>query len=79
MFVNVGPRTAPETFRFRNNAWYQIEGSGRKPALPTPEDNGIYNVKVSVDTQSLQQGIVQVEDPKLHDYVGAQSYKSKSK
>ena len=79
VFVNVGPRTAPETFRFRNNAWYQIEGSGRKPALPTPEENGIYNVKVSVDTQSLQQGIVQVEDPKLHDYVGAQSYKSKSK
>jgi hypothetical protein len=75
VFVNVGPQTAPETFKFRNNAWHQVGGSGRKPVLPTPEENGIYNVKVSVDTQSLQQGIVQVDDPKLLDYVGAQSYK----
>ncbi len=79
VFVNVGPRTAPETFKFRNNAWYQADGSGRKPALPTPEENGIYNVKISVDAQSLQQGKVQVDDPILHDHVGAQSYKPKSK
>ena len=79
VFVNVGPRTAPETFKFRNNAWYQADGSGRKPTLPTPEENGIYNVKISVDAQSLQQGKVQVDDPKLHDHVGAQSYKPKSK
>jgi len=79
VFVNVGPRTAPETFKFRNNAWYQADGSGRKPTLPTPEENGIYNVKISVDAQSLQQGKVQVDDPILHDHVGAQSYKPKSK
>ena len=77
VFVNVGPRTAPETFRFRNNAWHQVDAISRKPVLPTPEENGIYNVKVSVDAQGLQQGMVQVDDPKLLDYVGAQSYKPK--
>jgi len=77
VFVNVGPRTAPETFKFRNNAWHKVDETDRKPVLPTPEENGMYNVKVSVDTQSLQQGLLQVDDPKLIDYVGAQSYKPK--
>ena len=77
VFVNVGPRTAPETFKFRNNAWHQVDGSGRKPVLPTPEENGMYNVKVSVDTQSLQQGRVQIADPEILDNIGAQSYKPK--
>ncbi len=75
VFVNVGPRTAPETFRFRNNAWRQVDGSGRKPVLPTPEENGMYNVKVSVDTRSMEQGLVQIDDPELLDNIGAHSYK----
>jgi hypothetical protein len=79
VFVNIGPRTAPETFRFRNNAWHQVDERGKKPVLPIPEENGIYNVKVSANSQSLQQGIVQINDPELLDYVGAQSYKPKSK
>jgi hypothetical protein len=77
VFVNIGPRTAPETFKFRNNAWHQADGSSRKPVLPTPEESGMYDVKVSVNSQSLQQGIVQIDDPKLIDCVGAQSYKPK--
>ena len=77
VFVNVGPRTAPETFQFRNNAWHQVDGSDIKPVLPTSEENGMYNLKVSVGTQSLGEGIVQVDDPELIDYVGAQSYKPK--
>jgi hypothetical protein len=79
VFVNVGPRTAPETFRFRNNAWHHVDGSDKKPVLPTPEENGIYNVKVSIDTQSLQQGLVQIDDPELLDNVGAYSYTPKRK
>ena len=79
VFVNIGPQTAPQTFRFRNNAWHQVDGSGRKPVLPTTEENGLYNVKVSVDTQSLQQGMVQFDDPEILDYVGAQSYKHKGR
>ena len=77
VFVNIGPRTAPETFMFRNNAWRQISGRGRKPVLPTPEVNGMYNVKVSIDVKSLRQGLLKIDDPKLLDYVGAQSYKPK--
>ena len=77
VFVNVGPRTAPETFKFRNNAWHQVDGSGRKPVLPTREENGIYNMKVSMDAQGMAQGMVQVDDPELLYNVGAQSYKPK--
>lgn len=41
MFVNVGPRTAPETFVFRHNVWCDTN-SGRKPALPVTEEDGVY-------------------------------------
>jgi hypothetical protein len=75
VFVNVGPRTAPKTFTFRNNAWHHVDGS-RKPALPVPEQSGLYNVKVSVDLQSQKQGLVQIKDSKLRD-IGAHSYKPK--
>jgi len=75
VFVNVGPITSPETFTFRNNAWYQVDGS-RKPVLPTPEQNGIYKVKVSVDTKSQEQGLVQIQDSKLRN-IGAHSYSPK--
>jgi hypothetical protein len=77
VFVNVGPLTAPETFKFRNNAWHQVDGSSKKPVLPTPEQNGMYNVKVSMDTQSMEQGLVQVDDPKLDDNIGANSWHEK--
>ena len=41
VFVNVGPRTAPETFVFRRNVWCDVEGS-RRPSLPVPEKDGVY-------------------------------------
>lgn len=72
VFVNVGPRTAPQTFTFRNNAWHHING-GRKPVLPAPEQNGIYKVKVSVDTESREERLVRIQDSKLGD-IGAHSY-----
>jgi hypothetical protein len=75
VFVNVGPRTAPETFTFRNNAWHQVDGS-RKPVLPALEQNGIYNVKVSVGPQSQKQELVQIRDSRLRD-IGAHSYSPK--
>jgi hypothetical protein len=42
-YVNIGPDTAPDTFRFIKNAWYSF-GSEEKPLLPTKEKDGIYNV-----------------------------------
>ncbi len=41
IFVNIGPRTASETFVFRRNAWCDVDGS-RRPVLPVPEKEGMY-------------------------------------
>ena len=41
VFVNIGPRTAPETFTFRRNAWCDVEGC-RRPTLPVLEKDGTY-------------------------------------
>ncbi|MCK6481149.1 MAG: right-handed parallel beta-helix repeat-containing protein [Planctomycetes bacterium] len=43
-FVNTGPRTAPETFRFRRNAWWDAAGTGRRPDLPVAEEDGVAGV-----------------------------------
>jgi len=77
VFVNVGPRTAAATFTFRENGWHQVDGS-RKPVLPVQEQNGIYNVKVSLDSQSQEGGLVKIQDSRLGD-IGARSYIRKKK
>ena len=46
--VNVGDATAPETFRFENNAWYcedRPEQTQRRVRLPVKEVDGIYDTK----------------------------------
>lgn len=44
--VNVGDRTAPESFTFAGNAWYALDAPGRsRPSLPTPEAGGVYGVE----------------------------------
>jgi hypothetical protein len=48
IFVNVGPRTAPETFVLHHNAWCDIEGS-RVPPLPVAEKDGIYLSNVGAE------------------------------
>jgi hypothetical protein len=42
-FINVGPRTAPETWKFVDNAWFDAEGN-RKPRLPGTETGSVYHV-----------------------------------
>jgi hypothetical protein len=43
--VNVGARTAPETFRFARNFWYCLDAPGQsRPSLPTPEEEGRFGV-----------------------------------
>lgn len=40
--VNVGPKTAPETFRFARNVWYCEDRPERsRPTLPTKEIDGV--------------------------------------
>lgn len=41
--VNIGPNTAPQTFRFQENWWYCIDDPRRsQPRLPTAEQGGVY-------------------------------------
>ncbi len=42
-FVNVGPGTAPETWKFTGNAWFDTEGQ-RKPRLPGTETGSVHQV-----------------------------------
>jgi hypothetical protein len=45
VFVNVGPHTRPETFKFANNLWFcEDRPEASKPALPVPENGGVYGV-----------------------------------
>jgi hypothetical protein len=39
--VNIGPGTAPETFRFARNFWYCEDRAGLGPRLPSAEADGV--------------------------------------
>lgn len=44
--TNIGPATAPETFRFERNAWHCFDRpDASRPNLPNPEVDGTYGVK----------------------------------
>jgi len=43
VFLNIGPNTAPNTFAFTRNAWFQRNGR-KTPKLPAPEKAGIYHI-----------------------------------
>lgn len=41
--VNIGPHTAPQTFRFARNFWYCLDRPERsRPSLPVEEQEGVY-------------------------------------
>ena len=42
-FINIGPGTAPQTWKFIGNAWFDVDGN-RKPRLPGTETGSIYQV-----------------------------------
>jgi parallel beta helix pectate lyase-like protein len=55
-FVNVGPHTAPETFVFRGNAWFALDGEraeDHRPNLPTPETDGRHGEAPGLDPTTL--------------------------
>jgi len=70
-FVNIGPRTAPQTFRFRRNAWRDLDGQ-RKPSLPTPEIDGLHQIDVQLD-QIAVDGKIRLKDKRLKN-IGADAY-----
>lgn len=70
--VNIGPNTAPATFIFRKNAWFQTDGTAR-PQLPTPEQNGVYQVDPRLDRPDTPEAKVTSQDPRLKG-LGADGY-----
>ncbi len=73
IFVNVGPRTSPETFSFRHNAWLDLDGY-RKPSLPVPETESIYLRDTPIDHKTLTNGKFELDDERVKG-IGAQAYK----
>jgi len=54
-FVNVGAHTAPETFAFKENAWFALGGGDARPTLPTPETGGRHGDDPGLDPKTLEQ------------------------
>ncbi len=61
VFVNVGPRTAPESFAFRRNAWCDVEGA-RRPVLPVEEQDGVVLSRIGAESYKR----TQQSDPVTH-------------
>jgi len=73
VFFNVGERTAPESFVFRSNVWYRLGGSVDMH-LPTPEENGIYDVDPAIKLDKRDRLRVTSDDPRLRG-IGPNGYK----
>ena len=72
VFANVGPNTAPGSFKFRRNAWFQVDGRAR-PRLPAAETEGVYQVDprlADTDTAKMRKTS---RDARLKG-IGADSY-----
>jgi hypothetical protein len=74
VFVNVGPRTSPETFVLRRNAWCDVEGS-RRPSLPVQETEAVYLPGVGAEAYQR----TRIENPKHEIRNSKQSQSTKSK
>ena len=64
-FVNVGPRTAPETFVFRRNVWFDATGKGRRPELPVREEDGVYGVDPKLEDAGGEGMRITSKDPRF--------------
>lgn len=73
VFVNVGPGTNPDSFSFRGNAWYQVDGT-RKPVLPAKEEDGVYQVDPELKHIHTEKMVITSDDPRLEG-IGAGAYK----
>ena len=73
--VNVGTGTAPETFVFHHNAWYDLTGGGRDPVLRDlpPETDGVYDADPELIDFGLPTMRIGSSDPQF-DNIGADAY-----
>ncbi len=72
-FINVGPGTAPETWRFIGNAWFDTEGN-RKPRLPGVETGSVHHVDPKIVDIGKPTMRITNRDERLKD-IGAQAWK----
>ena len=73
VFVNVGPNTRPETFRFRGNVWFDSQGA-RRPSLPVPETGGIHQVDPEMENMEEPFSAPRTRDVRLRN-AGAHAFK----
>ena len=65
-FVNVGGNTEPDTFTFRNNAWFDIDNPERGPSgLPVAESGSVVRVDPQFAEPESFDFTVQSTDPRL--------------
>ena len=75
--VNIGPKTAPQTFTFRHNAWYLL-GRPPRPRLPAAETDGVYRVDPKLKGPGTAEMKVTSTDPRLKG-IGAGAYEPPKK
>jgi len=72
--VNVGRGTAPQTFRFRRNAW-SLAAARERPELPAAEEQGIYNVVAHLELPGTHGMRITSDEPRLAG-IGPRAYTS---
>ena len=66
VFFNVGGKTAPDSFSFRGNAWFQLGGENPpRPQLPTTETNGVYQVDPQLENAGTEVMRVTTSDERV--------------
>jgi hypothetical protein len=62
--VNIGPNTAPESFRFARNHWFCLDRPDRsRPRLPAAEDGGSYGVDPQFENATALDLRIKVASP----------------
>ncbi len=75
--INIGPNTAPETFRFARNWWYCLDAPARsKPRLPVSEVEGVYGIDPLL--KAPEQGDLTVKPESPAKRVGAHAFEGGS-
>jgi hypothetical protein len=72
-FINIGPGTAPDTWKFIGNAWFNTDGD-RKPSLPGAETGSVHQVDPKLVDVGKPTMRIASQDERLKD-VGARAWR----
>jgi hypothetical protein len=68
--VNIGPKTDPDSFAFRNNVWHDTSGRFRAPGWPGRVENDILGAEAEVVLENGPEGlrpVIRCGDPRWKD------------